>query len=121
MAFPNYKTQGLGQLLAGEDLTNNVLVTEDRSTYTNAAVSALIKTGAGRIKGIMINSSAAGAVVTLADSTTTTTPPIVAFILPASGTSSASPIFYPLPDVEFSTGLYLTIATFAANVTVFWK
>jgi hypothetical protein len=109
------------ELTAGEDLTNNVLVTEDRSTYTNTAASALIKTGAGRIKGIMINSSAAGAVVTLADSTTTTTPPIVAFILPVSGTSLVSPIFYPLPDVEFSTGLYLTIATAAANVTVFWK
>jgi hypothetical protein len=119
MAFPNYKTQGLGQLLAGEDLTNNVLVTEDRSTYTNTAVSALIKTGAGRLKGIMINSANAGTTIILADSTTTTTPVIVTFVVPVVGTSTL-PVFYPLPDVEFSTGLYLTITT-TANVTVFWK
>jgi hypothetical protein len=106
------------ELTAGEDLTNNVLVTEDRSTYTNTVVSALIKTGAGRLKGIMINSATAAGSVILADSTTTVSPVIVTFVLPTVGTTTL-PVFYPLPDVEFSTGLYVTIVT--ANVTVFWK
>ena len=119
MAFPNYKTQGLGQLLAGEDLQNDVLKTEDRSTYTNTAVSALIKTGAGRLKGIMINSGTATATIVVADSTTTTTPAIT-----TTWTITATtlfPAFIPFPDVEFSTGLYVTIAVAAADITVFWK
>ena len=115
MAFPNYKIQGLGQLLAGEDLTNDVLKTEDRSTYTNISASALIKSGAGRLKGFIVNSHSSGK-LKLWDNTAGSGTVILGEITFAAG----SGLVFNLPDVEFSSGLYATV-TNTADITIFWK
>jgi hypothetical protein len=115
MAFPNYKIQGLGQLLAGEDLQNDVLKTEDRSNYTNTATGVLIKTGAGRLKGFMVNSHTSGT-LKFWDNTAANTTVLLNTITFAAG----SGLMYDLPNVEFNTGLYADIGG-TADITVFWK
>lgn len=114
MAFPNYKTQGLGQLLAGEDLTNNVLKTENRSTYTNISANTLIKTGAGRFKGFVVNSHSSGTIKVYDNTTNTGT------IIFNTITFAAGPQFITLPDVEFSTGLYVEVGG-TIDITILWK
>lgn len=105
---------GLGSLMAGEDLTNDVLKTEDRSTYTNISASALIKTGAGRLKGFMVNSHSSGT-LKLWDNTSAATTVLLNTI-----TFNAGPAVFVLPDVEFGTGLYATVGG-TADITIFWK
>lgn len=105
---------GMGSLMAGEDLTNDVLKTEDRSTYTNISASALIKTGAGRLKGFMVNSHTSGT-LKLWDNTSAATTVLLNTI-----TFNAGPTVFVLPDVEFGTGLYATIGG-TADISIFWK
>ena len=105
---------GMGSLLAGEDLTNDVLKTEDRATYTNISASALIKTGAGRLKGFTVNSHTSGT-LKLWDNTSAATTVLLNTI-----TFNAGPTYFVLPDVEFGTGLYATIGG-TADITIFWK
>ena len=102
-------------LTAGEDLTNDVLKVEDRSTYTNLSGSALIKTGAGRVKGFMVNSHSSGT-LKLWDNTSAATTVLLNTITFAAG----SGLMFNLPDVEFSTGLYATVGG-VADITIFWK
>ena len=104
----------LGSLIAGEDLINDVLKTEDRSTYTNISASALIKTGAGRLKGFMVNSHTSGT-LKLWDNTSAATTVLLDTI-----TFNAGPVQFNYPDVEFGTGLYATVGG-TANITIFWK
>ena len=106
---------GMGSLMAGEDLTNDVLKVEDRSTYTNLSASALIKTGAGRVKGFMVNSHASGT-LKLWDNTSAATTVLLNTITFAAG----SGLMFNLPDVEFGTGLYATVGG-TADITIFWK
>lgn len=106
---------GMGSLMAGEDLTNDVLKVEDRSTYTNLSASALIKTGAGRLKGFTVNSHSSGT-LKLWDNTSAATTVLLNTI-----TFNAGPTYFVLPDVEFGTGLYATIAGTSADITIFWK
>ena len=106
---------GMGSLMAGEDLTNDVLKTEDRSTYTNLSASALIKTGAGRLKGFCVNSHSSGT-LKLWDNTSAATTVLLDTITFAAG----SGLIFPFPDVEFGTGLYATIGG-TADITIFWK
>ena len=105
---------GLGSLMAGEDLTNDVLKTEDRSTYTNISASALIKTGAGRLKGFSVNSHTSGT-LKLWDNTSAATTVLLNTI-----TFNAGPVQFNYPDVEFGTGLYATVGG-TADITIFWK
>jgi len=105
---------GMGSLIAGEDLTNDVLKTEDRATYTNITASALIKTGAGRLKGFTVNSHSSGT-LKLWDNTSAATTVLLNTI-----TFNAGPTYFVLPDVEFGTGLYATVGG-TADVTIFWK
>jgi len=100
--------------IAGEDLTNDVLKITDNATYTNISASALIKTGAGVLKGIVVNSHSSGT-LKLWDNTAGSGTVIFNTI-----TFNAGPNFISLPAVEFSTGLYATI-TNTANITILWK
>lgn len=100
--------------LAGEDLTNDVLKIRDSATYTNISASALIKTGAGVLKGIVVNSHTSGT-LKLWDNTSAATTVLLNTI-----TFAAGPNFIKLPAVEFSTGLYATIGG-TADITILWK
>jgi hypothetical protein len=100
--------------IAGEDLTNDVLKIRDNATYTNISASALIKTGAGVLKGIVVNSHSSGT-LKLWDNTAGSGTVIFNTI-----TFAAGPNFIKLPAVEFSTGLYATIGG-TADITILWK
>lgn len=100
--------------IAGEDLTNDVLKIRDNATYTNITASALIKTGAGVLKGIVVNSHTSGT-LKLWDNTSAATTVIFNTI-----TFAAGPQFIKLPAVEFSTGLYATVGG-TADITLLWK
>lgn len=104
----------LGTKIAGEDLTNDVLRVRDSATYTNLTASALIKTGAGVLKGIVVNSHTSGT-LKLWDNTSAATTVIFETI-----TFAAGPNFIKFPAVEFNTGLYATIGG-TANITLLWK
>jgi hypothetical protein len=100
--------------IAGEDLTNDIIKIRDNATYTNISASALIKTGAGVLKGIVVNSHTSGT-LKLWDNTSAATTVIFNTI-----TFAAGPNFISLPAVEFSTGLYATIGG-TADITLLWK
>jgi len=100
--------------LAGEDITNDIIKIRDNATYTNISASALIKTGAGVLKGIVVNSHTSGT-LKLWDNTSAATTVIFNTI-----TFAAGPNFIKLPAVEFSTGLYATIGG-TADITLLWK
>lgn len=106
--------------LAGEDLTNDVMKVQRQATYTNISASALIKTGAGQLMGIMVNSAAAGATIKIWDQTSAAVPVLIntlTFTLAAT----QGGFFLPLPDIKFSTGLYVTIAVAAMDCTILWN
>lgn len=105
----------LSTRIAGEDLTNDVLKIQDSASYTNLSASALIKTGAGVLKGIVVNSHSSGT-LKLWDNTSAATTVLFNTITFAAG----SGIVINLPAVEFSTGLYATIGG-TADITIFWK
>ena len=105
----------LSTRIAGEDLTNDVLKIRDSASYTNLSASALIKTGAGVLKGIVVNSHSSGT-LKLWDNTSAATTVLFNTITFAAG----SGIVINLPAVEFSIGLYATIGG-TADITLLWK
>lgn len=108
-------TTSMATKIAGEDFTNDVLKVRDAATYTNLSASALIKTGAGVLKGIVVNSHSSGT-LKLWDNTSAATTVLLNTITFAAG----SGIVINLPAVEFSTGLYATIGG-TADITLLWK
>lgn len=104
----------LGTKLAGEDLTNDVQKVEDRSTYTNLTADTLVKTGSGRLKGIFVASASATPTIKIWDNTSAATNTLINTFTPVAAT------FYPFPDVEFATGLYVDVGG-TVDITVFWK
>lgn len=112
---PNGVRTDMTTKIAGEDITNDIIKIRDNATYTNISASALIKTGAGVIKGIVVNSHSSGT-LKLWDNTSGATTVIFNTITFAAG----SGIVLNLPAVEFSTGLYATIGG-TADITILWK
>lgn len=101
-------------LIAGEDLTNNRMLTRKPANYTNIAASTLIKTGAGIVSGFIVNSHTGGT-LKLWDNTSAATTVLLNTI-----TFAAGPNFVDFgSDVIFSTGLYATIGG-TADITIFW-
>jgi hypothetical protein len=100
-------------LLAGEDLTNNVMKVEQRFSYAaiSTAATTVIKSGSGFIHTISIVGGTLGA-ITVYDNTAGSGTTILPTFTPTA-TLPCPPI--PL-DVQFSTGL--TIVTAAATIIV---
>jgi len=87
----------------------------DNVKYTNIAASTLIKTGAGAVHGIIVNSHTIGT-LKLWDNTSAASTVILNTI-----TFAAGPNFITLPmGVSFNTGLYATIGG-TADITILWK
>lgn len=83
--------------------------------YSNKSASALIKTGAGEVHGIVVNSHSSGT-VKLWDALTATTPVILnTYTFPAG----SQVISFPEP-INFVTGLYCTIGG-TADITVLYN
>lgn len=108
----------LGKLnpkLAGEDLTNDVLKVEERANYTNITADTLIKTGAGRVFGILVASHTSGS-IKLWDNTSAAT----TVLLNTYSYSSGSQVISFPAGIEFTTGLYADV-TGTQDITILWK
>lgn len=108
----------LGTKVAGEDQTNDVLKAEQQFAYTNITTqtTTTIKSGAGLLHNIIINTPVASAVVTVYDNTAGSGTLIGTFTLPATLLSSG-PISVLL-DLKFVTGLTIVTSGATMNITV---
>lgn len=96
------------------------IVTIGGYTYTNitSATTTLIKTGAGTLHSITINTPVASGVCEFDDALTHTTPKIGTITLPATLLSDGPK--NAVYDVGFTTGLSIT-TTGVMDITVAWK
>ena len=78
-----------------------------------APTTTVVKTGAGILHSIAINTPTATAVITIYDNTAASGTKIGTYTIAAS--PSPSSVIY---DVAFSTGLTITTATAASDITV---
>ncbi len=102
----------LATLLAGEDLTNNVMKVEQRfsfASYSTAQAATVVKSGTGFLHTVTILGGTAGA-ITVWDNTAGSGTTILPAFTPGNVTV---PVTITL-DVSFATGL--TITTAAATV-----
>jgi len=103
--------QTLATLIAGEDLTNNVLKTEQRFSYAaiSTATTTTVKSGAGFVHTITIAGGTLGA-ITVYDNTAGSGTAIIPTFTPTATLPCPTIIL----DETFSTGL--TIVTAAATI-----
>lgn len=104
----------------GEDTTNDVMKSEVQTSYTNISASALIKTGAGRLSAIIVNSCAAGATIKVWDNTSAATTVLLNTITFAAAATQGGAILR-FPEIKFNTGCYVTIAVAALDATICWN
>lgn len=102
----------LRELIEGEDQANHVMKVEQQFTYTNitSATTTTVKSGAGFLHGITVNTAAAGGVITLYDNTAGSGTKIGTITFPATLLANQLPLPY---DIKFTTGL--TIVTSAST------
>lgn len=86
------------------DEVNDSITTYDKCSYVNLSASALVKTGAGQVYGVIINSHTAGT-LKLWDNTSAATT-----VLCNTMTFAVGERFIPLYGMTFGTGLYATIS-----------
>jgi hypothetical protein len=82
------------------------------SVYKNTTASVLVKTGQGRLQGIMVAAASATPTIKLWDNTSAAGNVLVNTFTPVAGTQ------YLFPDVDFVTGLFITISG-TVDCTVF--
>lgn len=83
--------------------------------YKNISASALIKTGKGKVSGVVVNSHSSGT-VKLWDAVTATTPIIVNTFTFPTGSG-----VYKFPEpIEFTVGLYATVGG-TADITIIYE
>jgi hypothetical protein len=105
-------TTTLGTALAGEDLTNDVMKTEQRFSYVNLSADAVVKSGAGFLHTItfaQIDAAPTAGTIIIYDNTAES-----GTIIFSSTWTTA--VFYPTTvtiDASFSTGLYVGFTTTA--------
>jgi len=90
---------------------DSVTVRPEAATYTNITASTLIRTGAGILVGMYVNSTSTGT-IKFWDNTSAATTVINNTITPAIG-------WHNLGNAAFTTGLYATIAS-TLDVTIYW-
>lgn len=81
--------------------------------YTNISASALIRTGPGKLLGVLVASASGTPTVKVWDNTSAATTVIVNTMPVVGG------VFYPIP-AKFQTGCYVTIGG-TVDCTVFWE
>ena len=106
---------------SGEVQDIDAIRVEDQVNYTNISASALIYTGAGRLKGFVVNSCAAGATIKFWDNTSAATT-VVLNTMTFTAAVAQGPVVVDLPGFFRTTvGLYCTIAVAAMDVTIAWR
>lgn len=111
----------LATLIAGEDLTNNVLKVEQRFSFLNIAAgqaTTTVKSGAGFLHSITFNSAATATNVTTVYDNTAGSGTVIA--IPAATTATVpTTLTY---DCSFSTGLTIVTGTAnGSNMTVSYR
>lgn len=96
------------------DPVNDGIRTYPDASETNLSASALIKTGSGRVHGIVVNSHTSGT-LKLWDNTAAS-----GTVLFETITLAAGERWIPFFGATFGTGLYLTIGG-TANVTIMYN
>ena len=111
----------LDTLIAGEDLTNDVLKVEQRFSYAYLVADGQVKAGAGFLHTVTISpidAAATAGTIFVYDALTETTPTIFAYTVPASALVPVTVIL----DVSFATGLYVGFSTTAdVSVTISYR
>lgn len=90
--------------IAGEDITSDVMKVEQRVLYLNGTTSQLVKTGAGRFYGFIVNSHTSGT-LKFWDQTTAAVPVLLNTITLAAGPQSW---VFPV-GIGFNSGLFVTV------------
>ena len=73
--------------------------------YATTNESMLVKTGVGRLRGILVTASKMGGTIELMDNTSNAIPVLVREF----STDTTVPKYYKFGDVTFGTGLYIVI------------
>ena len=97
------------------DDVNDSITTYDKCSYVNLAASALVKTGAGQLYGMVVNSHS-GAQIILYDNTSGAAPIICNTITLAAGER-----YIDFKGLTFGTGLYFTLSAGTINATLFYR
>lgn len=84
------------------------------NTYKNISASALVKTGSGKISGIVVNSHTSGTIKVWDNTSAAGT------VLFNTITLAVGERFIPLYDANFTTGCYVTIGG-TADITVLYN
>ena len=114
----NSEGQVITALTAGEDVELDIVRATPKFSYAHLATSgnqATLKTGAGLLGRVIINSFTASGQVTLYDGTATTGSVIA--IVKLNGTAASEPPYVAPYDVAFSSGLFINLDR-AMDVTV---
>lgn len=88
-------------------------------TRVTTAATTLVKNGPGILHSVCVNTLGASATIELDDALTNTTPIIGKIALPATITAITG--FVLDYDVQFNTGLSVTVATATVDATIIWK
>jgi len=111
----------LSTKLAGEDLTNDVLKTEQRYSFTRLAADGQVKAGAGFLHTLTFacaDAAPTAGSITVYDSLTETGTVIYSETFDTTAFRGFSVVL----DVSFSTGLYIGFTTTAdIGCTVSWR
>lgn len=111
----------LGTKIAGEDIANDVMKTEQRFSHSNVTADAAVKSGAGFLHSITIlptDVAATAGTIVLYDNTAESGTVIGTIYIPAAYVVPVTVTF----DVSFATGLYLGFTTTNdVNVTVSYR
>jgi hypothetical protein len=122
----------LNTLIAGEDLTNNKMVVEQRNVYTtitSTGTSAAIKSGANFLNSITINNpstlltATAASTIAIYDALTATGTPLATISLPLSANMVGAQPFNVPYNVSLNTGLTIVITlgtggSWTPNITI---
>lgn len=112
--------------IAGEDLTNDVLKTEEQFNYSNITTNATttVKSGAGMLHTISFNNPSAITVasltMTIYDNTAASGTKIGTVVVPVGAANVPINFYF---DVKFSTGLTIVTAgpTVTADLTISYR
>ncbi len=104
----------LATLIAGEDLTNNVMVVEPKTSMINLTASAQVKGSAGRLAGIFVSSASSVPTIKVWNALTATGTICIDTFTPVSAT------YYNFNFATCGTGIYVTIGG-TVSCTVFYK
>lgn len=115
----NFGGVSLGTSLAGEDILNDVMKTEQRFSYQNIVLAAptttTVKSGVGFLHSIVFNKPASTGTVTIYDNTAGSGTLIGTI---TSGDALPRTLVY---NCSFTTGLTLVTATAAQDITVIYR